>query len=606
MNKTLLTLSLLLLFNFSQAQKTGKRELRGAWITTYLGLDWPVRTQTPTQQRAALLTQLDHHKITGINTVYFQVRSQSDAMYPSTLEPWSYDLTGNQNTPPNPLWDPLQFAVEESKNRGFEFHAWINPFRAVATTGNAGNTAMYSSAHISKTHPQWMLTVGTVQIINPGIAAAREHITNVIVDILKRYDIDGIHFDDYFYPSGTINDADAYNADPRGFPNTTAGIADWRRDNINIFIKTVYDSVKAIKPWVKYGVSPTGIYRSSTDPAIGSNTSSGALQHYSAYFADTKKWLQEGWVDYMAPQIYWSMGQSGSDYNILVPWWNNNAFGRHIYIGLAAYKVNDPNQGAAWADPQQIPNQLRMNRSNSYANVHGSIFFRTLNMVNNPLGFRDSLRLNLYAKPALQPTMPWRDNVAPQPATSLIATSYGNDSVVLRWTRPPSTSNELDKAKQFVIYRSTSATINLEDPQNILAITPRDTAAFQDKTIAANTTYYYTVTALDRFHNESTASNVVLHNFSTSLSDPSWVQQGIGIDVFPNPSKGLFHVKTFSTSQRPLDLVAYNLAGQLVERRTGISAGSIVTMGEGFSAGIYFIEARQGMKIIRKKLILLE
>ena len=494
-------LALLLLFHcvFVSAQNQPKRELRGAWITTYLSLDWPVRTQTPALQRSNLLTILDHHKTTGINAVYFQVRSQSDAMYPSTFEPWSYDLTGAQGT--NPMWDPLQFALDESRKRGLEFHAWINPFRAVANTANANRPEHYSAMHISKTHPHWMLTVGSVQILNPGIPEVRDYIIKIIVDILRRYDVDGIHFDDYFYPSGTTGDVAQFNADPRGFTN----IADWRRDNINIFIKRVYDSITTIKPWVKFGVSPSGIYRSSTNPAIGSPTSSGALQHYSAYFADTRKWIQEGWLDYLAPQLYWHIGQTGSDYGLLVPWWNNNAFGRHMYIGIAAYKVNDAAQGAPWTNRSQIPNQVRMNRN--HQNVYGEIYFRTQHLRNNPLNFRDSLRLHFYHKPALLPTMPWRDNTPPAAPSALSAVKYGNDSAVLYWTRPVATGNELDRVRQFVVYRSQDPVIDFSDANNIIAITTNDTNRFKDVTIAPNTTYYYAVTSLDRFHNESVASN---------------------------------------------------------------------------------------------------
>lgn len=491
----------------THAQKSGKREVRGAWITTFSSLDWPTRTQTPNQQRTALLGILDHHRITGINTIYFQVRSQSDALYPSSIEPWSYDLTGAQGVAPIPAWDPLQFALEESRRRGFEFHAWINPFRAVSSTTNSNNTQMFSPQHISKTHPEWLLTVGTVKILNPGLPQVRAHIQSVVLDIVRRYDVDGIHFDDYFYPSGTIDDNAAYTADPRGFPNTTAGRANWRRDNINLFIRDLYDSIRTIKPWVKFGVSPSGIYRSSTDPAVGSPTSAGASQHYSSNFADSKLWLQQGWVDYIAPQLYWHIGQAGSDYALLVPWWNNNAFGRHIYIGIAAYKVNDANQGVNWANRSQIPNQVRMNRSSAYQNIWGGIYFRTQFLRSNPLNFRDSLRLHFYNKPALQPTMPWRDAEAPLSPTALTAVQYQNDSVVLKWKRPQFSNNPMADARQFVIYRSTNPVVDTEDPSNLLAITVNDTTAYRDASIAAGTTYYYTVTSADRFHNESLASN---------------------------------------------------------------------------------------------------
>ena len=325
-----------------------KRELRGVWISTHLSLDWPNRLQTPAQQRTELLKILDHNVATGMNAAFLQVRSQSDALYPSALEPWSYYLTNSQGSAPAPSWDPLQFAIDESRKRGLEFHAWINPYRAVANTATETNTAQYAASHVSRTHPEWMLTVGTVKILNPGLAAVRQHVTEVIMDIVNRYDVDGIHFDDYFYPAGTIADDAAYALDPRGFPATTAGRADWRRDNINLLIKGVNERIGLVKPWVKFGVSPSGIYRSSTDPSVGSPTSAGASQHYLTNFADTRTWLREGWVDYLAPQVYWYIGQAGSDYKLLVPWWNENTFGRHMVIGLADYKMNT----AGWLDPE--------------------------------------------------------------------------------------------------------------------------------------------------------------------------------------------------------------------------------------------------------------
>ncbi len=478
------------------AQNLPKREFRGAWIATYTNIDWPNKTQTPQQQRDAFIVIANHHQQTGMNALFIQVRSQCDAMYESAIEPWSADLTGTQGVAPNPLWDPMQFMLDECHKRGMEFHAWINPYRAVGNTANLPN---FSPMHVAKQHPEWLLTVGTLQILNPGLAAVRDYTTSLIVDIVKRYDVDGMHFDDYFYPSGTINDDSAFNADPRGFTVR----ADWRRDNINLLVKRVYDSIRNIKPWVKFGISPSGIYRNSTDPNIGSATS--GLEHYTTYYADTKKWLQQGWLDYMCPQLYWYIGQPNADYKLLVPWWNNIANGRHIYIGMAGYKVADPAQGAAWALPSQIPDQVRMNRS--YPNILGQAIYNTNSLRSNKLGFRDSLRLNLYQKPALLPTMPWRDSIAPQPPVNLTVTKFGNNAAVLNWTKPPATANELDKAKRFVIYRSQSAVIDLANANNILAITSNDTTAYGDTTIASNINYYYTVTSLDRFQNESIAAN---------------------------------------------------------------------------------------------------
>jgi len=507
MNKLLLFVSVALFgFGLNAQEAPQKRELRGAWISSYFGLDWPNKNQTPAQQQAALLKLLDHHQATGLNVVYLQVRSQCDALYPSALEPWSNDLTGLQGKAPLPLWDPLQYAIDETHKRGMELHAWLNPYRAV------GNTALQAESHVSNTHPEWILTsTATLKILNPALAEVRDHINAVVADIVQRYDVDGIHFDDYFYPNSPYNDDAFFVADPRGFTSK----ADWRRDNVNLMIKKVYETVISNKPWVKFGVSPSGIYRSSTNPAIGSATSSGALQHYSSLFADSKKWLEEGWVDYIAPQIYWYINQTGSDYKVLVPWWNSVASNRHIYIGMAAYKVGT----AGWTSRSEIPNQVRINRNELYPNVKGEIYFRTAFMVSNPLNFRDSLRLRFYQKPALQPTMPWRDDTAPDAPSLLTAVKYSNDSVVLNWTKPAFTANELDKAKRFVIYRSQTMPVDITNANNILAITANDTTAFADKTVAPGVDYYYTVTAIDRFHNESSTANTA-NNLPPTISCP--------------------------------------------------------------------------------------
>jgi uncharacterized lipoprotein YddW (UPF0748 family) len=566
MKKILLLLLAILSIATTQAQKSTKRELRGAWISTVGGLDWPARGASTSSQKAALITILDHHKATGINTIYFQCRSSSDALYQSNIEPWSWDLTGVQGKAPSPYYDPLQFAIDESRKRGFEFHAWINPFRAVTSTSNLSDTNRYKPNCIAKTHPEWLLTFGTVQILNPGIPAVRAYVTSVVMDIVRRYDIDGIHFDDYFYLSATVPDDSTYLADPRSFPNTTAGKQDWRRDNINIFIRGLNDSIKAAKPWVKFGVAPSGIYRSSTNPAIGSNTSSGASQHYSTAYADTKKWLQNGWVDYIAPQVYWFIGQTGSDYNILIPWWNNNAFGRHIYIGMAAYKVGDAAQSsdANWlTDRTQIPRQVRMNRDALYPNVIGEIYFRTQNLVNNRLNFRDSLRLRYYTKPALLPTMPWRDSIAPAAASNLTATRFGNDSVVLHWTKPAFNGNELDRIRQFVVYRSTNPVININDTSNIIAITPNDTTGFRNTGLNAASNYYYTVTSVDRMYNESVISNVVADRAPTITCPGS---QSINLDsactAYVPDFTGLATTANASTvTQSPEPLTAINGTG---------------------------------------------
>ncbi|MGH8853490.1 MAG: family 10 glycosylhydrolase [Telluria sp.] len=511
MKKLLLAAAAALLvasYSHADAQTVApKREMRGVWISTHISLDWPNRTQTPTQQQAALKAILDHNKTTGMNAAFLQVRSQADALYPSNFEPWSYYLTNQQGAAPSPAWDPLQFAIDETRKRGMEFHAWINPYRAVATASNQANPAMYAANHVSRAHPEWMLTVGTVKILNPGLPAVRDHVVNVIMDIVNRYDVDGIHFDDYFYPNGTTGDDDAYNADPRGFPNTTAGRADWRRDNIDLLIARVNDSIRAVKPWVKFGVSPSGIYRSSTDPAIGSPTSAGASQHYSNMFADTRKWIQQGWVDYLAPQVYWFIGQAGSDYKLLVPWWNDNAYERHMYIGLADYKMNT----AGWTDPNQINNQIALNRAN--ANISGQVHFRHAFLQGDLLGYRTSLKNLTYARPALLPVMAWKGSGTPGAPAQLAAGAGENNAVQLAWAQATEGADEYEKTRKYAIYRSQQREMDLESPANLLGVTDTATTAFADTTVGAGQYYYYTVTALNRLSVESARANTVSNDF---------------------------------------------------------------------------------------------
>lgn len=498
-------LSLFICINVSNAQTPPKRELRAAWLSTFLNLDWPsTSVRTVQEVKDSVITLLNMHQQTGINAIYFQVRNECDAVYPSKFEPWSASVTGTQGVAPSAGFDPLQFMIDECRKRGIEIHAWFNPYRAVNNYNLIGN---YASNHIAKTHPEWLLSQGTLRILNPGIPAVRDYVISIVMDVLRRYDVDGIHYDDYFYPypgaGGThtrFNDNATFAAYPRGFNN----LSDWRRDNINLLIQRSYDSIKTVKPWVKFGVSPFGIWRNKSSDATGSVTS--GLQSYSEIYADTKKWLEQGWVDYVTPQIYWSIGFTTADYSALIPWWNNIANGRHIYSGQAVYKLNaDLDNDTKWNNASQINNQVRLNRQ--YNNVLGSTFFRTRYFVINPLHFRDSLQEYMYSTPALLPTMPWRDNIAPQPVSNVTA-NVNSNHVQLNWTKPATTTNELDKVRQFVVYRFNNATVNLEDAEAIQYVTANDQATtFVDSNLAP-AVYYYVVTSLDRFHNESMASNV--------------------------------------------------------------------------------------------------
>ena len=503
-------LSLLISISVATAQTPPKRELRATWFSTFLNLDWPsTATRSVQQVKDSIVNMLDLQLQTGINAIYFQVRNECDAVYPSAIEPWSASVTGTQVMDPANNFDPLQFMIDECRKRGIEIHAWFNPYRAVNNYYSIGS---YASNHVAKTHPEWLLSQGSLRILNPGIPAVRDYVLSVVMDVLRRYDVDGIHYDDYFYPypgaggSNTrFNDNATFSTYARGFSNQN----DWRRDNINLFIQRSYDSIKAIKPWVKFGVSPFGIWQNQRSDAAGSATN--GLQSYSDVYADTKKWLQQGWVDYVTPQIYWSTGFSTASYSVLVPWWNNNAFGRHVYVGHAVYKINaDADRDPNWYNPSQINKQIRLNRS--YSNIYGSTFFRSQYFSSNPLKFRDSLTEHLYATPALLPTMPWRDNVAPETVKNVTAT-IRNNHVTLNWSLPVAVNNELNKTRQFVVYRFNSAAIDLNNADAIQLITGNaQTTTYTDSNLI-RAEYFYVVTALDRFHNESEPGTVVKASF---------------------------------------------------------------------------------------------
>jgi uncharacterized lipoprotein YddW (UPF0748 family) len=555
MIKRILFLCFLIVSTYAHAQISPKRELRGAWIASYVNLDWPTNSsQTPDQERTAFINLLNTLQQTGINAVYVQIRSECDAVYASTLEPWSSYLTGTQGTPPSPYYDA------ECRARGMEFHAWINPFRAINNYNNINN---FAANHIAKIHPEWLLAQGVYRILDPGIPAVRDYVISVVMDVVRRYDVDGIHFDDYFYPYASqggspapprFNDDVTYATYPNGYTNQS----DWRRNNINVFVQRSYDSIKTAKPWVKFGIAPFGIWRNSSSDPLGSATS--GLQSYSDVFADTRYWLQNGLLDYVMPQVYWSIGFSVANYGVLTPWWNNNAFGRHIYIGHAAYKIN-VDADTRWTDPSQINNQIRSNRQQ--ANVFGSVFFRTGNIIANPLFFRDSLVQYMYTKPALLPAMSWRDNAAPQPASNLNASVTGNN-VQLSWTKTPATANELDKARQYVIYRFNTATIDINDVTAIQHITPNDVSSYNDNNVLPGT-YYYVVTALDRFHNESAVTNTAVATIIAS-SVSSVDVAALNLKVYPNPVQSTSQIVFELLKPTQVNIQLMDVNGRMVKQ----------------------------------------
>ncbi|QQL49782.1 glycoside hydrolase family 10 protein [Mucilaginibacter ginkgonis] len=495
-------LSLLLLFSFTtlyaqnnlltQPELHPKREFRGVWIATVVNIDWPSAVGMPVQkQKDQLVKILDFHQQSNMNAIMFQVRPAADAFYAKGREPWSRWLTGRQGKDPG--YDPLDFAITESHKRGMELHAWVNPYRA--TFDN--NYVNIAPNHITKTHPEWFFIYGGQKLFNPGLPEVREYIVQVVLDIVKNYDVDGIHMDDYFYPyliaGQKLQDAEAFAQ----YGGDFSDIRDWRRNSVDLLIKMVGDSIHKYKPNIKWGVSPRGIWRNKNEDPEGSDTHGGAA--YSENYADTRKWMKEGWVDYMNPQIYWQIGNRSAAFDVLTEWWSNNTFGRHLYIGQAPYRIAE-GRSYAFHNPNELPNQVKITRLNP--RVQGSVYFSSNSLTSNLGGFADSLRQNYYRYPALPPAMMWRDSIAPNAPLGLVGVNSPK-GVVLTW-QEPAEAKDKEPTFGYVIYRFDAAEkITTGNAANILYIKYNTERVLLDNTAQRGKKYIYIVTALDKMKNES-------------------------------------------------------------------------------------------------------
>lgn len=464
-----------------------KYELRAAWIATVANIDFPSRKDLPADlQKAEFCALLDSLKAIGMNAVVVQVRPAADAFYPSDREPWSEWLTGTQGKAPEPYYDPLAFMIEEAHRRNLEFHAWLNPYRAVFDV----DSSSISPEHITRRKPEWFFQYGKKIYFNPGLPEVRDYIVSVITDIVQRYDIDAVHFDDYFYPYHLPNQPfQADTATFRAYANGFASIADWRRHNVDLLIEAVHRALRQLKPKVKFGISPFAVWRNRKDDKAGSDTEAGQPT-YDYLYADVRKWLKKGWIDYVAPQLYFAIDFKKVRYDVMLAWWSRNAFGRHLYIGQGVYRIG---RDSLWKHPSEMPNQLRLNRNNPV--VKGSIYFSASALLKNPLGIADSLRRDFYAAPAFVPPMRWKDAVPPNPPSYLRATKTDSGTVLL-WHKP-TPARDGDTAVYFAIYRfGVSEKVNLRDPHRIVAIV-------RDTLWQCAETGKYAVTAFDRLHNES-------------------------------------------------------------------------------------------------------
>lgn len=490
---------------FSIAQTTTKiapkREFRGVWVASVTNIDWPSRQGlTVDQQKQELIGILEQHKKNGMNAIMLQIRPTADALYAKSRELWSHWLMGKQGLAPAAGYDPLAFAVKEAHFRGMELHAWFNPYRATMSARQ-----VTSADHITKKQPELFYSYGGQILFDPGLPEVRAYITQVILDVVKEYDIDGVHFDDYFYPyriaGQTIKDNATFSKYGSGFAN----ISDWRRNNVDLLIKMVNDSVHYYKKHIKFGVSPFGIWRNFREDTLGSKTN--GLSNYGELYADSRKWIKEGWVDYINPQIYFTFNRSAAPFNVLLDWWSNNTYGRHLYIGQAAYLVNTPSKvDPTWMRINEIPKQIRYIRANS--RVQGSVYFSSKSLSTNAKSLADSLRNDLYKYPALPPQMPWLDDVMPNAPQNLTAEAQ-SDGINLKWNKPLK-AKDGETASGYVIYRfEEGEKIDILDPKNIQKISFEDYTFYLDTNVGKGKRYNYLVTALDRLKNESEPSGPI-------------------------------------------------------------------------------------------------
>jgi uncharacterized lipoprotein YddW (UPF0748 family) len=395
------------------------REFRGVWVATVSNMDWPSRRNLSTaQQQAELIAILDRAVELGLNAIIFQVRPGADALYPSALEPWSEYLTGAMGRAPQPFWDPLEFAVREAHRRGLELHAWFNPYRARHPSARS----QPATNHISRTRPDLTRVYGGHLWMDPGEPEVQQRTIDVIVDVVRRYDVDGIHIDDYFYP---YRERDARNR-PIPFPDDASwqryrrsggslSRDDWRRRNVDVLVERIYGEVKREKPWVKFGISPFGIWRPGHPPQIR------GLDAYQEIYADARKWLNEGWLDYFTPQLYWPIAQTPQSFPVLLDWWaGENHHDRHLWPGGFTSRVTGAERG--WP-AGEILSQIEVVRGEPRST--GYVHFSMRSLLMDPDSLTTRLQRDSYAARALVPATPWLGGQAPAAPRVAATENYG-------------------------------------------------------------------------------------------------------------------------------------------------------------------------------------
>ena len=461
-----------------------KREFRGAWIQAVNGQFTGMSEQ---EMKGYLVDMLNNLQMVNVNAVMFQVRVEGDALYESRYEPWSRFLTGVQGRSPG--WDPLAFMVEECHKRNMELHAWINPYRA-RTKG----TKSVAPNHRSAIRPADFISYEGQLYFNPALQANRDHICGIVRDIINRYDIDGLHIDDYFYPYPTKGKE---FADDKWFKaDGAADKGDWRRENVNHLIYQLHRTVRDAKPWVKFGVSPFGIFRNESSWEFGSKTN--GLQCYDDLYADVLYWIEKGWIDYCIPQVYWEIGHKAADYKELVQWWAKYAAGRPLYIGQDVQRTVKAKDEASPTGNQQSEKYALQREQRT---VQGSCFWDAASAANNVDGYRDVLASGIFRYPSLMPLYKFIDSSAPDKVKGVRVIEEENGNVLVWLLGKKADKEPMDAPHRYVVYAfAKGEKKDLDDMSKVLAVTSK---TFYKLPKELSGEYTFVVTVLDRMQNES-------------------------------------------------------------------------------------------------------
>ena len=475
----------------TMAQTAKKHEFRGAWLHI-IGQNQYAK-MTPEETRNYLVGQLNELKACGVNAVIWQIRPQADAAYPSQIEPWSKWISGTSGVAPNPVWDPLQFMIDECHKRGMELHAWINPYRVTSS-----KTDEPAKGHVYYEHPEWFVKYADGKIyFDPALPESRNFIDKVVRDIISRYEVDAIHMDDYFYPYPVpgVDFPDDASWEKYGKGQGWTDRGDWRRHNVDLLIEQLHKTLQEVKPWVQFGISPFGIWRNKDVDPRGSETK--GLQCYDALYADCPKWTKEGWVDYMVPQLYWEQEHPRANGKVLMHWWNGEAYGRGMYYGFSVHNM----MGNKDTRDTTINNQLgeKMELLRTLEHVNGVVWWPGYTVTANHKQVGDMLKKTYMASQALPPTYTWLDNKAPE-AVSTISVEQSKSGTTLSWEAPKAT-DEMQKAARYVVYRfKKGEPVDINKAEAIVEITGETRYCTKSTEKGA---FVYAVTAVDRCNNES-------------------------------------------------------------------------------------------------------